>query len=464
MNSAKLTTGLPPARRHSAPITAGSEEDALEAFIYNRQRMHTLAAMFKRILILTGAALLGFGACLGALRMAGAWSLFPSRDLNRSSDYVREVLQIVHENYVDPAASGYDALARLSIHGMVESLDPHSQYMESKDNQELEEDLDGEYGGIGIELEMRRGTYTVTAPLAGSPGERAGIRLGDEIASIDGRIVNGTVPMDAVVDRLRGKPHTHVRVGIHRPGDGSRFEVDLVRDVIKIESVRGARIIDGAVGYIQIREFSDHTGEQFDDALNGLLKKGIDGLVIDLRNNPGGLLDAAVEVSEPFFRKGELIVYTQGRQAADRENYYSETEGDPLKMPVAILINQDTASAAEIVTGALKDTGRAVIVGERSYGKGSVQSIFKLKNGEGLRLTTAHYFTPNGTMINGKGVSPHVEVVLSPEDDRRLERQISRPEVTDTADFMERFGFRPLEDRQLDAALDVLRAVRLFDK
>jgi carboxyl-terminal processing protease len=426
--------------------------------------MDTLSRMFKRILVLTAVALMGFAACLGSIRMAGSWSLFPNRDLERSSGYIREVLKIVHENYVDPSASRYDALARLSIHGMVDSLDPHSEFLEPKDNKELEEDLDGEYGGIGIELEMHKGVYSVVAPIAGSPGDRAGILQGDQIVSIDGKPVNGAVAMDKIVNRLRGKPHTHVKLGFMRPSDGRRFELDLVREVIKVVSVRGMRVIDGTIGYIQIREFSDHTGEQFDDSLNGLLKKGIDGLVIDLRNNPGGLLDSAVEVAEPFFKKGELIVYTQGRRPADRENYLSETEGDPLKIPVAVLVNQGTASAAEIVTGALKDAGRGVIVGERSYGKGSVQSIFKLKNGEGLRLTTAHYFTPSGNLIHAKGVTPQVEVVMSPEEDRKLERQTSRPELTDPAAFNERFGFYPIEDRQLAAAVDVLRAARLFDK
>jgi carboxyl-terminal processing protease len=420
--------------------------------------------MFKRILILLAAAAMGFAACIGTARFAGSWSLFPNRDLNRSSDYIREVLKTVNENYVDPAAAGYDTLARLSIHGMVDSLDPHSEYLESKDNEELEEDLDGEYGGIGVEVEMHKGAFCVVAPIPGSPGERAGIRLGDQIVSIDGKPVAHDAPMDKIVDKLRGKPHTHVRLGLYRPSDGSRMDLDLVREVIKIVSVRGARVIDGATGYIQIREFSDHTGEQFDDALNGLLKKGIDSLIIDLRNNPGGLLDAAVDVAEPFFKKGELICYTQGRSPADRENYLSDTDGDPLRMPVAVLINGDTASAAEIVTGALKDAGLAVVVGERSYGKGSVQTIFKLKNGEGLRLTTAHYFTPSGVMINAHGVSPQVEVVMTPDEDRKLERQSSRPDITDPAEFMDRFQFAPIEDRQLDAAVDVLRAARLFSR
>jgi carboxyl-terminal processing protease len=442
----------------------GAAGGVLDGCIYKSQRMDTLAAMFKRILVLTGAALLGFAACLGALRLAGSWSLFPNRELDRSSEYVREVLKIVNENYVDPDASGYDALARLSIHGMVDSLDPHSEYLESKDNQELEEDLDGEYGGIGIEVEMRKGAFAVVSAMAGSPGERAGILAGDEIVSIDGTKLERGLPMDAVVNRLRGKARTHVRMELVRPAGGLRLNLDLVREVIKILSVRGARVIDGTIGYIWIRDFSEHTGEQFDDALNQLLKKGIDSLVIDLRNNPGGLLDAAVEVAEPFFKKGELIVYTQGRRAVDRDNYLSETEGDPLKMAVAVLINADTASAAEIVAGALKDTGRAVIVGERSFGKGSVQSIFKLKNGEGLRLTTAHYFTPSGVKIHGQGISPQVEVVMTAEEDRKLDMQASRPDVTDPADFRERFGFAPIEDRQLDAALDVLRSVHLYDR
>ncbi|HEY4989530.1 MAG TPA: S41 family peptidase [Opitutaceae bacterium] len=420
--------------------------------------------MFKRILILTGAALAGFAACLVSIRMAGAWSFLPNRDLDRSTSYVREVLQKVNDEYVDPKSSSYEALTRLSLHGMVDTLDPHSQFLEANDFKELEEDLTGEYGGIGVEVEMRKGAFCVVDPIEGSPGAKAGIVLGDEIVSIDGKPIERDVPMDKVVDRLRGKPSTHVRVGLVRPSSGKHFDLDLVREVIDVVSVRGTRVIDGATGYIQIREFDDHTSEQFDAAVNDLLKKGIDSLVIDLRNNPGGPLEAAVEVAEPFFNKGDLIVYYQGRKASDREDYLSETEGAPLKMPVAVLINDLTASAAEIVAGAMKDSGHAVIVGERSYGKGSVQTISKLRNGEGLRLTTAHYFTPSGALINGHGITPHVEVVMTPDEDRKIEEQSSRPDITDSSDFRERFDFAPIEDRQLDAALDVLRAARTFSR
>ena len=426
--------------------------------------MTTLRGMFKRILILTGAAILGFAACLASIRMAGSWSLLPNRELDRASSYMRDVLKTVNENYVDPKASGYEPLSKLAIHGMVESLDPHSEYLEVKDNQELEEDLDGEYGGFGVEIEMSKGFLTVTSPIPGGPGAKAGILEGDQIVSVDGKRVEHGVPMDKVVDRLRGKPHTHVKVGILRPSSGKSLDLDVVREVVKIVSVRGVRVLDGSTGYLQIREFSDHTGEQFDAAVNSLLAKGIDSLVIDLRNNPGGLLDAAVDVAEPFFKKGNLIVYTQGRKPTDRENYYSETEGEPLKLPVAVLINGETASAAEIVAGALKDSGKAVIVGERSYGKGSVQTIFKLRDGEGLRLTTAHYFTPSGVLINAHGITPQVEVVMTPDEDQKLERQVARPEITTAQEFREHFDFEPVEDRQLEAALDVLWAARSLSR
>jgi carboxyl-terminal processing protease len=425
--------------------------------------MDTLAAMFKRFLVAVAAAALAVAAYVGAGRMPASWSLFPNKDLDRSADYVRDVMKMVGENYVDAGSARYENLTRLSLHGMVDSLDPHSQFLEAKDNQELEEDLDGEYGGIGVEVETRGGIYTVINPVPGSPGDAAGLREGDQITAIDGRRIDKATTMDDVVDRLRGNPKTHVRLSVERTG-GRRLDLDIVRDIVKVVSVRGVRVMDGSTGYIQVREFSDHTGEQFVDALNTLLKKDIDSLIIDLRNNPGGPIDAAVEVAEPFFKKDELIVYTQGRKPSDRENYLSETDGDPLRIPVAVLVNDYTASAAEIVAGALKDTGRAVIVGERSYGKGSVQTIFKLRNGEGLRLTTAYYFTPSGTRIHGKGVSPQVEVVMTQDEDRKLERQTARLDVTDPAEFRERFGFEPIADRQLQAALDVLRSARLLSR
>nr|MBP7140473.1 S41 family peptidase [Opitutaceae bacterium] len=186
-------------------------------------------------------------------------------------------------------------------------------------------------------------------------------------------------------------------------------------------------------------------------------------LVIDLRNNPGGLLDAAVEVAEPFFKKDELIVYTQGRDPRDREDFKGESDDPPLTVPLAVLINAGSASAAEIVAGALRDTHKGVIVGERSFGKGSVQTIFNLKNGEGLRLTTARYYTPSGVTIHEKGIEPNVEIVMSPEEDRQLRIQRVRSDVQNATDFKERFGFEPIQDRQLDTALEVIQGLRAWE-
>jgi len=425
--------------------------------------MHTVTGMRKRILPLAAGTLLGIGLSPFAVHFAFTWGLFPNRDLGHASSYVREVMEIVNDNYVDPVAAGYDHLSRSAIHGMVESLDPHSEYLESKDNEELEEDLNGEFGGIGIQVEVRDGRVVVIAPMPGTPSERAGIRSGDEITAIDAKPVDPAGPMDDVVDRLRGKPGTVVEVGLVRKSTRARLDLKITRETIRMESVAQAKVLSGGVGYIELTDFSEHTGQQFDDALDGLLKRNITGLILDLRDNPGGLLDSAVDVAEPFFRKGELIVYTQGRKPGDREEYRAEADGEPVQLPVAVLINEETASAAEIVTGALKDTGRAVIVGERSFGKGSVQSIFTLKNGEGLRLTVAHYFTPSGVTIHEKGVSPQVEVVLSADDDEKLREQRARTDLTSPKEFRERFGFDPIPDRQLEAALDVLHGIHAFD-
>ncbi len=466
MKRAKLIVPVVPAWARKQLMNSGDADDdggVTDEPIYKPNPMHILGVMFKRILTLTAGAVFGVALTVAGARVATAWNLFPNRDLSRSANYVREVMQLVSEHYVDAKAAAFDQLAKSALHGMVESLDPHSEFLEVKENQEFEEDLVGEFGGIGIQVETRQGKAVVIAPLAGTPGERAGIQRGDVIISIDGKAVEMNSTMDGIVSRLRGKPQTQVSVGVFRPSTKATMDLKLVREIIKIESVRDVHVIGDGVGYVQLTEFSEHTGEQFSKALDQLLRAGATSLVIDMRNNPGGLLDAAVEVAEPFFKKGELIVSTRGRKATDREDYKAEREGDPLSVPLALLVNAGSASAAEVVTGALKDTGRAVVVGERSFGKGSVQSVFKLKHGDGLRLTTARYYTPSGVSIHEKGIAPHVEVVMTPEEDRKLRRQRARSDITDPQEFKERFGFERIEDRQLQAALDVLKGVRLID-
>jgi carboxyl-terminal processing protease len=418
--------------------------------------------MFKRILTLVAGTVLGIALTAAGARVAVAWNIWPNRDLSRSAGYVKDVMKLVSENYVDDKAVTYDQLARSALHGMIETLDPHSEFLEKKENDEFEEDLTGEFGGVGVQVETRNNRIVVIAPLAGTPSERAGIQRGDEIVSIDGKAIDPAGNADTIIGRLRGKPKTKVLVGLFRPSTQQTLNLTLVREIIRVESVRGVHVIDESIGYVQLTEFSDHTAEQFRAALESLLKQGIQSLIIDLRNNPGGLLDSAVEVAEPFFRKNELIVYTKGRKPSDREEFRAESSAPPIALPLAVLINAGSASAAEIVTGALKDTGRAIVVGERSFGKGSVQSVFKLDRGEGLRLTTARYYTPGGVSIHERGIAPHVEVVMTPEEDNKLARQRGRLDITDPKEFKERFGFDPVPDRQLETAVAMLKGVRLF--
>jgi carboxyl-terminal processing protease len=419
--------------------------------------------MVKRILTIAAGVLLGSCLALGGAEFLAVHGWFFNRGLDRSTAYLREVLELVNEHYVDGKKAEYPELTKAALHAMVETLDPHSEFMDATDFHELEEEMSSEFGGIGVQLELRDKRIVVVAPIADTPGERAGIRRGDEIVKIDDRPLEKPL-MDDVISKLRGKPKTSVKIGFFRPSTKQEFEATIVRELIKTESVRDVHVLEGGIGYVQITQFAERTGEEFINALNKLSEQNVRGLIIDLRNNPGGLLDAAVQVAEPFFPKGETIVYTQGRRANDREDYKSESNDPAITLPTVVLLNAGSASASEVVAGALKDTNRAIIVGERSFGKGSVQSIFKLKNGEGMRLTTAKYFTPSGVTIHEKGVAPQVEVVMTPEEDENVRLQRARRDVTDPAAFKERFGVDLLEDRQLAAGLDVLRAVSLFDE
>ncbi len=418
--------------------------------------------MVKRFVPVAVGVSLGFLLAGAAAHFGFGWNIFPNRELNRSADYVKDVLKIVNENYVDSDKAALDKLTREALHGMVETLDPHSEFLEARDFQNLDEEMRGDFGGIGIQVESRDGHIIIIAPIAGTPGDKAGIARGDEIIAIDGVGVGSGVSMDDIIDKLRGDPGTKVAVRIYRKSTEKNMDLTIIRERIKVDSVREARVIGDGVGYIQLIEFSDRTGDEFVDALDGLLKQGINSFVLDLRNNPGGLLDAAVYVAETFFRKGELIVYTEGRRPQDREEFRSENDSEPVTMPIAVLINAGSASAAEIVAGALKDTGKAVIVGERSFGKGSVQSIIKLRDGEGMRLTTARYYTPSGVTIHGKGIATQIVVEMSVEDDEKLRLQELRRDLKNPEQFKERFGFAPVTDVQLQAALDALKGVQVL--
>jgi carboxyl-terminal processing protease len=417
--------------------------------------------MLKRILIIVCGAACGILLAMTVTRVRPAWSLWPNRELDRQTAYFRNVLELVGKNYVEEKEASYDRLTRAALEGMLRSLDPHSEFLTADAYRELAEEMNGKFGGIGIQVERRGGKVVVIAPIADTPAERAGVQRGDEIVKVDGQSLE-KLSMDKVVERLRGKPGTKVAVMFFRPSKLQTIELNLTREAIKVESVRDAHVRADGIGYIQLTQFSERTGADFKKALQGLLAAGAKALVLDLRNNPGGLLDAAVEVAEPFFKPGELVVYTQGRTADSREELRAGSSARGLHLPVAVLVNAGTASAAEVVAGALKDTRRAVVVGETTFGKGSVQTVFRLKNDEGLRLTTARYFTPAGVSIHEKGIEPEVPVAVSLEDEARLHLQRLRSDLTNPKDFATRFGFEPIEDRPLQTACDVLKGVELL--
>jgi carboxyl-terminal processing protease len=417
--------------------------------------------MLKRFIVIACGAACGILLAVAVTRLQLSWGLWPSRALARNAEYFRAVLQLVETNYVDEKAADRDRLTRAALDGMVKSLDPHSEFMRADAYRELREEMDGRFGGIGIQIERRDGRVIVIAPIADTPGDRACIRRGDEIISIDGQRIE-KLGMGKVVGRLRGKPGTKVAVTLSRRPADANIELTLTREIIRVQSVRDVGVPADGIGYIRLTQFSDRTGGEMKQALERLQGKGIRALVLDLRNNPGGLLDSAVEVAEPFFKTGERVVYTQGRTAESRQEWRAGPSAGGVVMPVAVLVNSGTASAAEIVAGALKDTGRAVVVGETTFGKGSVQTLYQLRNGEALRLTTAHYYTPGGAIIHGKGIEPHVKVVVSPEDEENVQLQGIRRDLTDPKEFKSRFGSEPIADRPLQTAIDVLKGVDLF--
>lgn len=383
-----------------------------------------------------------------------------SSDYYANVSYFASVLEMVKEQYVDEEID-YEALTQSALEGMLRSLDPHSELLVASKYEDLQSQTRQEFGGIGIQIERRDERITVIAPIAGTPGEAAEIMPGDQIIGVDGHNTEAT-SIEDIVDLLRGAPGSEVELTVYRPQTGESLEKRIVREIIQIESVRNARLMGDGIGYVQITQFGERTGEEFLAALKSLESQGMEGLIIDLRNNPGGLLTASVEVAQPFFDRNELVVYTQGRDESSRQEIRAGRNGRERDYPIAVLINSGSASASEIVAGALQDTKRAVIVGETSFGKGSVQSILPLRNNGALRLTTAKYYTPGGQVIHERGVIPDIVVELPLEDEVKLRVQRNRTEVDEPEVFATRFGFEPIEDRQLQAAVGALQGLFLY--
>ncbi|MEQ2010337.1 MAG: S41 family peptidase [Limisphaerales bacterium] len=383
------------------------------------------------------------------------------------------VLETIRQNYVDGGKISYQQLIHAALKGMVSSLDPHSEFMEARKYDDMRKDTEGAFGGVGIVLSVRTNSpgkgvaLTVTETMDDTPAGRGGITAGDRIIKINGQTTEKFNLEDAV-RRLRGKAGTDVTVTIFRPATEQEQEIKLTRAVIKVSSVRDQNgrgeypMDENKIGYVRLRQFGEQTSAELETALVKQEKAGMKGLIMDLRDNPGGLLDQAVKVSEKFLPRGQLVVSTEARQIADIAKYTASGRNSRT-VPMVILVNGGSASASEIVAGCLQDLKRAVVLGEQTFGKGSVQSILPLSDGSALRLTTAKYYTPSHKVIHEKGITPDVLVPMSAEEERYLAIKRSGAPL-DALDAKEREQVSKARDPQLDRATDMLKGILLYDK
>ena len=334
----------------------------------------------------------------------------------------------------------YEALG-----AMVASLDPYSSFMPPERFRALQEETSGRYGGIGLTISQKDGKLIVVSPLEDSPASRAGIEPGDEIVSVDGEPLNGR-SLPAAVRRMRGPPASEVRLGILREGWPAPRIFTLTRALVHIRSVK-ARLFEGGWGYVRLSAFHEETSQELERVLTRLRKSGAKGLILDLRNNPGGLLVQAVRAAEQFLPEGSMVVFTRGRHRGQAMHFRTHSDGRWTRQPMVVLTNRGSASASEIVAGALQDLDRALVIGAATFGKGSVQTILPLSHGAGIRLTTAKYYTPLGREIDQKGVSPDLEVA---------DRAAVPPRIASAAPWPEPLP-APGEDLSLDAGLEILR-------
>lgn len=365
---------------------------------------------FKNIIWLSLAFLLGIGISLqnsvfAEKKPAKIDSKLPLSELQTFS----QIFYNIKKNYVEDTDN--KDLINSAIAGMVSGLDPHSSYLLSEDFSELKVNTEGKFGGLGIEVGMEDGFVKVVSPIDDTPAAKAGVKAGDLIIRLNKTSVKGMTLNDAV-KIMRGKVGEPITLTIVREGAGKPLKIKIIRDVIKISSIR-QRILEPEFGYVRISQFQEHTYQSLKKAIDKLVieneNKKLAGLVLDLRNNPGGILDAAVDVSDAFLKKG-LIVYTEGRTPRSKVEFNATQEDLIDGAPIVVLINNGSASASEIVAGALQDHKRAIIIGTKSFGKGSVQTVLPMQDGAALKITTARYFTPSGRSIQAKGITPDIEV------------------------------------------------------
>ncbi len=396
--------------------------------------------------VLVGAGLSFVGGVF-ADRQPAAGSTAASRPATGRGDDHRlldEVVARVRRDYVDAVPE--TKIEQAAVEGVVASLDPHSAFLTASEYDEMRVNTAGSYSGVGIEVSAQDGKVVVVAPIEGSPAARAGVRAGDVILAVDDQAVSPT-RLNETIDRMRGNVGSHVRLAVGRAGEPEPLKFDLQRSEVHVHTVR-AEPMRGGYGYVRITQFSDSTPTDLDTALEGLTSGGthpLRGLVLDLRGNPGGVLESAVGVADEFLQSG-VIVRAEGR-TADARFEMDATTGDALAgAPLVVLVDGGSASGSEIVAGALRDHGRATLMGERTFGKGSVQTVIPLRDGQALKLTTSKYFTPSGASIHERGIQP--DVVLA-----NLPKAPETPPATMAKDAAVQAAMQYLRDRSLGAQL-----------
>ena len=394
-----------------------------------------------------------------------------ARDTYKQLELFGTVLDRIRADYVEEVSDA--ELIKAAIDGMLSSLDPHSSYLDEEDRERLDVDTRGEFGGLGIEVTMEGGYVKVVSPIDDTPAAKAGLKPNDLIIALDGKSVRGMALSDAV-KLMRGKVGEKIKLTVRR-GEDTPFDVEIIRDVIKVSPVRARA--EGKVGYIRVSSFSRQTEPNLVKAVKQLrdeIGTDIDGFILDLRNNPGGLLDQAISVSDAFLEKGE-IVSTRGREKEKAQRYNAESGDIADGLPLVVLINGGSASASEIVAGALHDHNRAILIGERTFGKGSVQTIQRIPGHGAIRLTIARYYTPSGISIQAKGIEP--DIIVPPAKieaidtsgrrreadlDGALDRSEEKSEKAPPLTREEKEAKAAAQDYQLIRALDVLRGISLY--
>ena len=391
-------------------------------------------------------------------------------ELYKQLELFSDALSVVDAEFVDEPKS--QDLIYGALKGMLSSLDPYSEFLDPDSRKELEVGTQGEFGGIGIEITIKDELLTVMTPIEDTPAWKAGLKPGDRIVKINAEPIRNVTITEAV-KKLRGKPQTEVTLTILREGQqgtqGRLFEVKIVRDIIKVKDIKNVRILEDNIGYIRLVEFRKNTPPDMDASLAQLKKEGMDSLIIDLRNNPGGLLDVAVKVVDRFIPSGKVVVSTKGRLPSQNMEYKSSDGAKYLDIPLVIIVNNGSASGSEIVAGALQDYGRAVIVGVKTFGKGAVQSVLPLSDGSALKLTTSKWFTPKGKLIHTQGIAPDImaeagrlDFTASQADTESILETLedkSQP-VEKEQPIVEKFDWT--KDNQIIRAIDIIKGIKVY--